>query len=105
MARLITPRFTQAQATIGFAALQIAARKVGTPRKLCRLLGISDQSIAQWKACSQPIPMHLVPFVVDGADNALVTPYTLRPDLWRMWMLLSRATRRMWRHEARHAAA
>lgn len=88
MARSVIPRFTRAEAMIGFAALQVATKKVGTPRKLCAMLGISEQSIAQWKARAQPIPMHLVPLVVDIVKNPLVTPYTLRPDLWRVWMLL-----------------
>ncbi len=90
MARPIIPRFTQAEAMVAFAALNVAARKVGSPRRLCAMLGVSEQSIAQWKARSQPIPMQLVPLVVDIAKNPLVTPYTLRPDLWRVWMLLSK---------------
>ncbi len=90
MGRSVIPRFTQAEAMIAFAALQVAVRKVGGSRKLCAMLGISPQAIAQWKIRALPIPMHLVPLVVDIAQNPLVTPYTLRPDLWRVWKLLDR---------------
>jgi len=73
----------------GIAALDIAIANAGGQGLLAVRLGVPNPTVSQWRTRSFSVPLEWIPGIVALANDARVTPYTLRPDFATQWVLLA----------------